>query len=462
MIGRNKEIAELEQLYQKCSFQYAIMYGEYGVGKTSILLEFARRHSCLFFSAREKNDALNLRDFSKAIQIYFDGSSLADFKDWKTAFDYISLKSEQKKTVIIIDEFPLIAETNPSIKSMLQHQIDKDWKNRNLMLVLCGSSASFMVNEVMGYKSPLYGRSTSVMKIEPFDYFESAEFVPHFSVEEKLLTYGILGGIPKYLATFNDQLSFRENLIRNVIAPYSPLYDEPQTALKTELREPAVYNSILEAISNGKNRVIEISETIHEEQTKCGKYIATLQQMGLVTRLVPCGESEKSKKAIYIISDHFYRFWYRTVFTNGSYYQMLGTEKAAKEILSGIHDYMGPIFEEICQQYMVIQAKKGTLPFVPYSLGRWWGNNPVIKAQDDVDLLALDKTGEKAIFAECKFQNRPMPMSEYDDLITASLAFPQVKEKTLMFFSLSGYTSSVERRAAAEGTILLSADDLFD
>lgn len=122
---------------------------------------------------------------------------------------------------------------------------------------------------------------------------------------------------------------------------------------------------------------------------------------------------------------------------------------------------MGPVFEQICLQYLVRQAKAGNLPFVPYRIGKWWGTNPKLRRQDDVDVLALDKSGTKAIFCECKFRNMPMPMEEYEDLLASTEAFPDVQEKYLIFISKSGYTSPVRRRAKEEGAKLLTLEDLF-
>lgn len=140
---------------------------------------------------------------------------------------------------------------------------------------------------------------------------------------------------------------------------------------------------------------------------------------------------------------------------------MLGIDKAADEIMGEINEYMGPVFEDICRQYLIRRAKAGTLPFTPYTIGKWWGNNPVIKAQDDVDLLALNRKGQRGIFVECKFRNRPMAMEEYDDLVTATEAFPNVKEKMLLFISKSGFTEAVKRRAEKEGAELVEAGELY-
>lgn len=74
-----------------------------------------------------------------------------------------------------------------------------------------------MLNDVMGYKSPLYGRSTGSMEVLPFDYLESAAFFPDYSEEEKLIAYGILGGVPRYLNAFDPKRALRENLISEIL-----------------------------------------------------------------------------------------------------------------------------------------------------------------------------------------------------------------------------------------------------
>lgn len=462
MIGRKEELKQLETLYQSDKFEFLVMYGRRRVGKTTILQEFANKHEVIFFSAQEKNDALNLQDFSKSIQLYFDNDFIAGFPSWKDAFSYISKKTGNQKTVLIIDEFPFIAEQNPSIKSILQHEIDHEWKKQNIFLILCGSSVSFMVNDVMGFKSPLYGRTTETKEVLPFDYLESAEFFPKYNQEEKLIAYGILGGIPRYLNAFTDNKSLEENIAHEIIRNGAFLNDEPEMLLKMELREPMIYNGILQAISGGCNTLTKISDRIHEDKSKISKYLLTLQTIQLIDRRVPCGESSKSKKSIYVITDNYYKFWYRYVFTNKSYYNILGTEDAAKEVTEDIPNFMGMAFENICKQYLIRQAKAKKLPFIPYLIDKWWGNNPAIKAQDDVDILALSKDGKSGLFCECKFRNKPMPMEEYEDLIQAGKAFPNIKEKYFMFFSKGGYTSPVIKRAAKEGTILLKIQDLFE
>lgn len=461
MIGREKELEQIEKLSNSKHFEFLVIYGRRRVGKTTILQEFSGKHDVIFYSAQEKNDSMNLQDFSKTLQQHFEGQYIAPFQSWKDAFSYVTKKTTDKKTILIIDEFPFMAGPNPSIKSMLQHEIDHHWKEQNIFFILCGSSVSFMINDIMGYESPLYGRTTSSLEVQPFDYYDSAKFFPNYSIQDKLIAYGVLGGIPRYLNAFAAERSIQENIETAILMNGAFLNDEPLMLLKTELREPNVYNSILEAIARGCNKVTEIADCVHEDKSKCSKYITTLLAIKLVEKRVPCGEPEGCKKTVYTLADNFYRFWYHYIFSNKSYYELLGTSDAAKEIIDDISDFMGLAFEDICKQYLIRQAKLRKLPFVPAKIGKWWGNNPAIKAQDDVDLLALNKKRTEGIFCECKFTNRPMPMEEYDDLVTATKAFPETMKKYLMFISRSGFTAPVQRRAEEEGTVLLGIEDLF-
>ena len=98
-------------------------------------------------------------------------------------------------------------------------------------------------------------------------------------------------------------------------------------------------------------------------------------------RITPCGDSETSKKSLYKIADNYYLFWYRFIFSNISYYELLDAFEAAEEIINELLGYMGGIFENICCQYMLRLAKKKRLPFVPHSIGRWWGQIPKQKSR---------------------------------------------------------------------------------
>ena len=461
MIGREKDLLLLDTLHASDSFEFLVLYGRRRTGKTTLLKEFAKTHPVLFYSAQIKNDSMNLSDFSHTVQRYFTGTAFGSFSDWKAAFDFITSQLSDKRITLIIDEFPYIAETNESIVSRLQHTIDHAWKDKNIFVILCGSSVSFMESKVMGSKSPLYGRATSNLELLGFDYLTSSLFFPDYSYEEKLLAYGILGGIPCYLERFKDTSSIARNISLHILRTGSFLKDETQNLLKMELRELGVYNSIFEAIASGASRLNEIAQSIHEDTTKCSKYIQTLKRMRLIEKRTPSGDKPSSRRSLYQITDNFFLFWYHFVFSNASYYELLGEDESAQEIVTALPSYMGYVFKQICMEYLKLRAKNRTLPFVPAQIGRWWGTNPKTRKQDDIDILAIDSTGNSALFCECKYRNRPFGMDEYRNFFQATEIFTRYTQRYYYLFSKSGFTAQVEKRAREEGVRLVNLADLF-
>ena len=466
MIGRNYELQEIETLYNSNKFEFLVLYGRQRIGKTTLLTDFAKEHNCLYFLAQEKNTILSIKEFTTLIKDYFNMDYMPTANDWAEVIailnERIEIKlkeSNDKKVCIIIDEFPFVAKEYPTIKSILQHTIDHKWQNKNIMLILCGSSVSFMVNEVLGYSSPLYGRRTANMELKPLNYLESAKFFPNFSNIDKITTYLILGGIPYYLQTFSDKLSIKENIKNSIFNDVSLLKEEPILLLKQEFREPAIYNSIIEAIATGSSKFNEISQKIKEESSKCASYIKNLQEVRIINRLIPYGENLNSKRSIYILSDFFFRFWYKYVFANSTTLSLLGASKYTDLIYNDISQVLGLAFEEVCLQYLTILARNNKLPFIPNGLGKWWGNNLQKKEQDDIDIMGVN--GDKGIFCKCKFKNEKFDLSEFDDLISASEIFTDVKEKYYYVFVKSEYTQAVIDKSKEYNVKLLTIDDLF-
>ena len=460
-IGRIEEQKMLERFYNSNRFEFLVLYGRRRIGKTFLLRHFFRNRDCIFFSAMEKNDTLNRKNFTSTLKAYFNEPFLATFENWQQAFDYMESKAEDRKLCLIIDEFPYIIKENPSVKSTLQHKIDLSWIDSNLKLILCGSNMNVMETEVLGYESPLYGRSTMQWELKEFDYLTASEFFPNYSNKDKLIAYGILGGIPRYLAEFDPNVSLKDNIRDRILTPGSFLYEEPKSFLKMILRQTSLYNSILEVISRGENRINEIASAVQVQATSINKYIGILQTLRLITRTAPCTEAQNGKKGTYSISDNFFRFWYRYLSANNNHYDLIGPDKATEEIMDNINDYMGPAFENIAMQYLKREARKGRLPFVPYYAGRWWGTNKKLKAQDDIDVLIMDKDRKNGLFAECKFKNSKFTSKDLDDILDSFAIFPSIQNHLIYVFSISGWTEEVKERASSYNARLITLDDLF-
>lgn len=233
--------------------------------------------------------------------------------------------------------------------------------------------------------------------------------------------------------------------------------------MRQELRETAVYNSILEAIAGGASRINDIASKIHEESQKCSKYLKTLQTIRLVKKSVPCGDDENSRKTIYRISDNYFLFWYHFLFERKSYYEILGAKNAAEEIFmpENLNQHLGRIFEGICLEYMLRLAKKMRLPFIPENYGKWWGNNPERKMQDDIDVLMMDRRREQIIIGECKFKNEEFDKADFETMLSRKSIFPHAGRTFFYAFSKSGFTKWVQENADANNVKLVTIGDMF-
>lgn len=460
-IGRENELEDLNRIYNSDKFEFAVMYGRRRIGKTTLLSHFCNDKDSIFYVAEEHNDKFCLNNFSKIILNHFNMTGfINNFNDWETAFKFIGKQAENKRIVLVIDEFPYIAYANKSIPSILQNVIDHYLKDTKLFLIICGSSMSFMEKEVLSYKSPLFGRKTSQMKLEPFNFFTSSKFFPKYSLEDKVRCYGILGGIPQYLEKFNDSLTVEENIKESFLNKSSYFYDEPRNLLKQELREPQFYNTIIEVIAKGASKLNQISTKVGESTDKCAKYVNNLIELGILKKEIPLGDKETSRKTIYSVNDSMFKFWYKFVFGNSELIEQRKIDYLYENIIEPYtSDYLGATFEEICIQYMRKCNGSEKLPFIFHSIGRWWGNNPHKKREEEIDIIC--KNNDSIIFGECKWRNEEINMSVVNLLIEKSQIF-NCDNKYYIFFSKVGFKKDViEFGKSNENVMLVYLNDFL-
>jgi len=466
-LGRKKELETLEKLYKKRGFELVVLYGRRRIGKTTLISQFIKDKQAIFFSAQEANDKINLQVFSGLIYQFFGlaKTGLPAFADWNSAFMFLAEKTRNKRMILVFDEFPYAAGANKGLKSVLQNAIDHKFKKSNLFIILSGSQISFMENEVMGSKSPLFGRRTAQIKLGGFDYIDAAGMLSKYSNEDKIKLYSCIGGTPYYLSRIDKQLSFEKNLATLFFDPAGYLYEEPLMLLKQELREGAMYHSIISAIALGATKLNEIASKIGEECSKTIKYLDTLINLNILHKEFPFGENpEKSRKGIYRIRDNCYRFWYRYVFMNKTTIEQGAGTALLKSFLPELNSYIGGPFEDICMQYMIRMNNSLGLPFVFTQFGRWWGPDA------EIDMVFSDTNRKHFIFAECKWRNDLKDTSTLESLVEKSRLLKHdynnrvsITGDTFFYlFSKVPFSKSCESLANQMGNVgLISLRELF-
>ena len=398
-IGRERELASLECLYKSDKFEFAVVYGRRRVGKTALISRFIEEKKAIYLMGVESSEKQNLENFSRSILEYGTGMQMdTAFLSFQAALEYVFTLAEKERIILVIDEYPYVARASKSFASTLQMLIDKHKDRSRLMLILCGSSMSYMEDHVLAYKAPLYGRRTAQMKIQPFDFADTCRYFSDFGAEEKALIYGITGGTPQYLLQMREHLSIEDNIKNTFLNPTSSIYEEPENLLKQEVREPALYNAIITAIAGGASRMSEISGKVGENTSVCSSYIKNLMALGLVKKDTPYGEKE-SRKSVYAIADHMFRFWYR---------------------------------------------------FIPE-------NSSVI----GIDIMG-EQDNKTALFGECKWRQEPVDVGVLETLVNRSRLFHYSKVELYLFAKI-GFTSGCMEQAEQMGNVhLVTYQDILN
>ena len=316
-----------------------------------------------------------------------------------------------------------------------------------------------MEYQVLGYESPLYGRRTGQYKIHALNYKEITAFNPELDNEQQALVYGVTGGIPHYINKLDVDGDVDRALIDNLFNTSSYLYEEPENLLKQELREPAIYNSVITAIAGGASHSNEIATKVGIEAPVCAKYLKVLLDLGIIKKETPITE-KPGRKTIYAIGDNFFRFWYRFVPQNTSAISAGRAEQIYELVIKKyFSDYMGGVFEQMCREYLWQNAD--TLPILPSEIGQWWGNDSTEQKQIQIDIVGTPAEGKEYIIGSCKYKNELIGVDELELIKHYAKVFGKGKKYHYYMFSKSGFTKGLRELADNGEVTLVTLDEMY-
>lgn len=466
-VGRTRELQSLEHMWERGSFQMMVMLGRRRVGKTTLIDEFADGKRTLYFTARQQTSTNNLRDFCRTMYSFFDlPDSMPMLASWQEALDFLADRAAQEpgRFLFVFDEFPYAAMSERSLPSALQIIIDHKLKNLDLMMILCGSNEGFMESEVLGYKSPLYGRRTGQMRLAPFDAFDARDMLGQISAEDALRYYATFGGTPYYLAQIRPELGYERNVIDLMFNTSGLLYEEPAMLMRQELRDPATYNSVMDAVGQGETKQNAIADKAGIAPSAIGKYLTVLTDLGLVERQVPFGaDPARSRKGLWKIRDPFFAFWYRFVSSNLTSIESGDGELVAKATVFGpaLDTYVGQRFEDVCLQWLHRANSDSELPFLATRFGHWWGADPAAKAQADIDVIAADQQSGHILLGECKWRNDVNVAETIATLRGRAKLIPGYTEHRFALFLKTDELARTARERGESDLMVRSVNDLF-
>lgn len=459
-VDREQEMATLQSEYDRDGSALVVLYGRRRVGKTTLISEFIKNKKALFFLASEESESQNRLAFQEKAADFLNSDLLknVEVKSWDVLFRAIMDTHFDSKPVIVLDEFQYLGKSNPAFPSVFQRIWEEILKDRQVMVILCGSLISMMQSQTLAYDSPLYGRRTAQIRLKqiPFAYYH--QFFPDKSRKELIEMYAVTGGVPKYIELFSQSNDIYSAIETCVLNRSGYLYDEPHFLLQQEVSEVGSYFSIIKAIAAGNTKLSSIAGVLEVKSTSLTKYLKTLIDLDILEREVPVTEDspEKSKKGLYKIKDNYLRFWFAFVYPNRSFIESghgrIVMDKIRKSL---VRNHIAFVYEDVCRERMWEINAEGAWPFYFSKLGRYWDS------KEEIDIAAIDPDGKNLILGECKYWQEPVGVSVLRELEAKAKTVSWEKEKRktwFVLFSVNGFTEELRAEAAARTDLQLYAE----
>lgn len=400
-VGREQEQDLLRRAYESPESALIPIYGRRRVGKSELILHFLEDRPGIYYLGKKAPAALQLRELLEEAASDLDEPLLTGLAGagWREALATIVDRwPRERKLVLALDEFQWMVETSPELPSVLQELWDRRWREAgNVLLILCGSHVGFMEREILGRKSPLFGRRTAQILLRPFGFREAAAFHPGYSLEDRARTYFICGGVPFYLRFFSGRRSVEMNVVREILEEHAALHREPDFLLREELREVVSYHAVLTAVAEGAGASSDIARRAGLEPNKLHYYLKQLLELGYLRRRYPLLDKRPSTRHVrYDLDDPLLRFWFRFVFPNMSYILHRGAESALRDrIRPHLDAHYGHAFERLCREALPrIYAREGVT--AAFEVGEFWSK------ESQIDVVGLRDDGWIDL-GECKW-----------------------------------------------------------
>lgn len=451
-IGRTKEQEKLLAQLSSPIQNAALLYGRRRVGKSELILHTMRQASdarTIYYECRQTTTENNTKNLSEVIAEAFDMPPLA-FSDIEAALRFVFDRATSEKIVLAIDEYPYLRDVVKGMDSILQVLLDEYRDRSHLSLILCGSYVEIM-KSLLERDNPLYGRIDLKINLQPMDYYESAQFYPERSCEDKVRLFSVFGGIPYYNRLIDKNASVRENLIHLILEPDARLEDEVPSYLLSEISKIGNAHEIFSALADGHARYRDILSQSHVSSgATLVNVLNRLIGMQLVQRRSPINDPNNKKRTSYVICDGLSKFYYRYVFRYLSQRSVLDPEVYYDRYVNDDFEtqFVPRAFEEVCRQYLIRQNRMGNSE-PPFDLiGTYSYDDPVTRTNGEFDVVTKDPLGYS--FYEAKFRTTPITQRMIEDEIE------QVQRTGLTchrygFFSRSGFEAQADERTALIG-----------
>jgi uncharacterized protein len=482
IIGRKEEQQEFTDIYGSKKAEFAVVYGRRRIGKTFLIEQFFCSRDCVFFHVTGVQDGLlkeQLAEFAKTIgKVFYNGAKIETATSWMQAFEELNnaiIKlSGTNKIVIFIDELPWMATKRSRILQALDYYWNHYWsKNKRLKLIICGSSASWIIKNIIYNKGGLHNRYTLSLLIKPFSLHETKEFLASRNIKisnkQILQLYMAIGGVPHYLDKVKKGLSAAQNIDQLCFSENGILFSEFEKLFKSLFDDAKVYIELIRIISRVKEGIIRSDIEEHSKLTKKGGTLTDrlndLEQAGFIKSFLPFKHQRQG--IYYRVIDEYVYFYLRWIEPKK---QMLlsnqsGNDYWAHHVHSSQYcSWLGYSFESICYKHISQIQKSLKIPLG--SKAGTWRFNPKRHSKEkgaQIDLL-FERNDDAVTICEIKYTDKPFLIDKtyYDNLINKIDVYKKISKTSKQIFIAFISANGIKKSAYANCINgLVSLDDLF-
>lgn len=367
--GRKKELAIFESCYNSRNSELIVLYGRRRVGKSSLVKTFAesKRYYYNFEAIEGWNTQKQIIHFTASLAKQINDPMLRSvkFQTWDDVFTYLTDKviqkrNRKKKIILLFDEIQWMAAGRNALISLIKYYWDIFWKENNIMLILCGSIASFVVNKIVKSKA-LYGRITCEINLKGLNPNEAACFFSKRKSKEEILRYFLIfGTIPKYLEIIKQNKSFSYNLNSLCFSAHGVMLNEVERIFYNQFRETRVYSIIvMHMISELVNLDTISKKTKIPSGGGLKRYLTNLELAEIIRKYIPFNKKSTSKMIRYTLSDEFLIFYYKYIYPNIKIIEESDNVNLFENITkSSFEIWLGFAFERFCIKHAYYLAEK--------------------------------------------------------------------------------------------------------
>lgn len=372
-----------------------VVSGRRRQGKSFLLEALARESGGLYFGATEATEAESLRIFADALVRYTREPLEIPFRDWNDAIPYLLSRFRGNPVPVVIDEFPFLTRVSPSLPSIIQRELGPGGSGRDssARLLLCGSAMSVMGGLLSG-RAPLRGRAGLELVVQPFSYRDAAQFWGITDPRLALLVHMVLGGTPAYREEFirgdtpADLGDFDDWVVRTVLNRQSPLFREARYLLaeESDIRDPALYHSVLAAIATGNTTNGGIASFIGRKSDEIAHPLNVLEDSALIAKEPDLFRASRSRYRIVEPLITFYEAIMRRRWTELERDRAEAVWQATRPTF--LTQVAGPHFEAVCRDFAV-DAPASLFGALPAEVGSGTVNDPSGRSQIEIDVVVM-------------------------------------------------------------------------